>query len=189
MKISLTNLFLVLLLLISGFFLLNIYEDKRELKIEIAELEKEIRSEKDHSILYDKTKEFIEKSSEAKHKPLLTGNALKEMEAQLEMLETENHTHGASLVDNIEIHNVYAMKTGEDSGESYAIYRIYYGDSATPIQMQQIVTLSINLKWKKDNDEYKVSNYEIHLLEDNLDKYLEEIMSKEENVGIENENE
>lgn len=190
-EITFTNIILIFVCLILFIIAFTQYTSKGELKTEIETLEKELKSEKEYNLIYEKTKQFINMSSEADHYKMLTGEAKQSYEKALDEEGKDEHNHGERTVDKIEIQNVYATKTDNDKGESYAIYRVFYGnnpDVVTPIGNQRILTLTLHTKWTKEDDEYKVYSYKIDLLKDNLDDHLKELANEEKDQeGADNE--
>lgn len=168
---------LVLILTIVIAFAFNFYNKQAELKDEINSLQKDLENERDYNKLYDNTKKFIDLASNGEHLSMLSGKAKNEMESFLEEKGVNNHHH-ESLVENIELLNVFATKTEKDKGESYAMYRVYFENTNAPVEFQEIQTLSLHAKWEKVDSEYKVYDYKIHLLKDTLDEYIKEQIEK-----------
>lgn len=175
-KVTLLTFFLIIAVIALGVLVFNQWDKNSELITEIDRLKNHLELEQEDSLLYDETLKFINLLNHGKHASMVTGDLKEELEAQLEEDPKENH--GMNLVEKTEINNVYAVKTGSDTGESYGIFRVYYGmDSSveTPITQQQILSLTIHLKWIKKDGFYKVYDYEVGFLKDTMDDYIEEL--------------
>lgn len=163
----------VLLTLIS----VNLWLEQSEYKKEIQELKQVIEEEKaknkvnEDTDLYEQTENFIDSLSNGNIMNMLTSTAQKRLETQLKEQGIDYHD-STPLVGTVEIFHVYAVKTSDNTAKSFAIYRTYY-DYDIPSR-QQIITMSIKLDWKIENNEYKVDDYEFQLLENSLDDYLKE---------------
>lgn len=182
-KSTTINIILGLLLIILGALALSQYNERKNLENIIDELNKELDSEREYNEIYANTKRFIELSGNANHSALLTGKAKEEFEEALKNKGLNAQNHVEAIIEDVQILNVYGTKTGNETGESYAIYQIHYGNSDeydTPLAMQRVLTLSLHAKWEKVDNTYKVYDYQIHLLEDSLDKYLRELAQEYE---------
>lgn len=184
-KFSITNLILIFVSLILFIITVTQISAKNDLIVELESKEMELKLEKEHKKLYDITTEFIKDSSKGEHYQYLTGKAKKSFENQLEQSgkEPHDHYHGETLVDSIDINNIYAVKTDKEYGESFSIYKVTYGNSTeydTPTNMQQILTFTLQAKFQKVDGEYKVYSYKIDLLKDSLDEYIQEVGDKDD---------
>ncbi|MBU8732520.1 hypothetical protein KM915_20950 [Cytobacillus oceanisediminis] len=180
-NISIGNFILACICLCLIFLAFSFQSDKNELKTEINELKKQIKQEQEAEKVYDKTIEFIEKSSVAKHKSLLTGKALEEFKkAVKEKGHDDDHNHPSNVLDKVEVQNVFTVMESNKQVKSYAIYRVFYNNnpSTDMINTQRILTLTMISYWKNTKDGYKVFDYKIDVLQDSLDEYLKEISNQ-----------
>lgn len=178
-ELTFTNIILIFVALIFFIIAYSQFTSKSELNKEVESLNEKLEKEKEYNNLYNLTKQFIELSNEGEHYTLLTGEAKSSYERALEQLGKEEHYHVRRTVDNVEVLNVYAVKTGDSEGESFAIYRVYYGNNPeveTPITKQQILTMTLQAKWIKEEEGYKVYSYKIDLLQDSLDEYMRNLI-------------
>lgn len=184
MKISLSNVILIAILLLISFLYYSSFSEKRDLKTEITQLKNELKKEKETSNLYELTKTFIQKSSEAKHGDMLTGQAKQDYQQAIQNKEV-NTDQEHNTVDHVDIQNVFVVKTKDEEIKSFAIYRVFYNNnpSSHDITTQRILDLTLIANWKKEKNQFKVSNYEINLLQDSNDKYLKELNKEKVNGG------
>jgi hypothetical protein len=183
-KISLLSFVLFLMILILSFFTSSLLSNQQELEEEILSLKSELEQEQDMEKVSELTKEFIEKSSEAKHGDLLTGQAKKDFKEALEKHGAKWDYHGGSVLENMEVRNVFAIRTGDNKARSYAIYQVAYANNpdSDEITTQRILNLTLIAEWDKTKNGYKVEEYKIELLKDSLDEYMNQL-SKESEVG------
>lgn len=172
-NITTVNILMVFAFVIFSLISLKLWLKQEEYEETIDKLNIQLEKEKEDTLLFEKTKDFIISISSGNYE-MLTSSAKKQLEERLNEQGIDYHGHDHSILDKIEIYNVYAFKTSENTATSYGIYRTYYDldDSDIPSR-QQILTLSIQIEWIKEGNEYKVNKYEFQLLKDSLDEYLQ----------------
>lgn len=184
-SITSANILMIFALVILSIISLNLWMEQEDYEKEIEVLKTQLELEKEDTLLYEKTKEFINKIANGNFYEMLTSTAQEQLEKRLEEQGTDYHESGA--LANVEIFNINAFKTSEDTAISYGIYRIYYDlDKEFDIPArQQIITMAIKINWKKEKNEYKVNKYEFNLLKDSLDSYLQDSLHEgdHENEG------
>jgi hypothetical protein len=167
MKITVTNLVLVVLLLIAGSFSFLLYTDLQEAKATIEKY-------KDIEKLNQQSEDFIRALIYGKHKKYLTGE-------QLEKYETGEKEYGTpteksmAKVNELKIQQLFTkrVKNKDNEAESYAIVQVRYetGDS-NQFGDDYIHTLAINSHWVKESKDWKVDRLEMSLLKDSRDEML-----------------
>lgn len=178
---TIANIILMFAVVLLTLISVNLWLEQSEYKKEIQELKQVIEEEKakntvnEDTDLYEETENFIDSLSNGNIMNMLTSTAQKRLETQLKEQGIDYHD-STPLVGTVEIFHVYAVKTSDNTAKSFAIYRTYYDlDNNYDIpSRQQIITMSIKLDWKIENNEYKVDDYEFQLLENSLDDYLKE---------------
>lgn len=178
---TIANIILMFAVVLLTLISVNLWLEQSEYKKEIQELKQVIEEEKakntvnEDTDLYEETENFIDSLSNGNIMNMLTSTAQKRLETQLGEQGIDYHD-STPLLGTVEIFHVYAVKTSDNTAKSFAIYRTYYDlDNNYDIpSRQQIITMSIKLDWKIENNEYKVDDYEFQLLENSLDDYLKE---------------
>lgn len=178
---TIANIILMFAVVLLTLISVNLWLEQSEYKKEIQELKQVIEEEKakntvnEDTDLYEETENFIDSLSNGNIMNMLTSTAQKRLETQLKEQGIDYHD-STPLLGTVEIFHVYAVKTSDNTAKSFAIYRTYYDlDNNYDIpSRQQIITMSIKLDWKIENNEYKVDDYEFQLLENSLDDYLKE---------------
>lgn len=181
-KITFSNLMLVLLLAVISSLYITSFSDIKDLKNENDELEKKLKEEKQVSVLYERTKEFIEKASVAEHEDFLTGEAKENLENAKAEHGDDYHDDSHNTLDRLNFINVSVVKTKNDGIKSYVIYQAFYNNNpeTDDITTQRILTMSVVTDWKKENGQYKVFNYTVDLLQDSADEFLKDLSSNNE---------
>ncbi|AEA19237.1 TPA: hypothetical protein QCW10_006032 [Bacillus thuringiensis] len=178
-KIPIINFLLILFLVISSLYSFSVYKKNKEINNDIHLLEEKLKKEKEISVIYDRSKEFIEKSSIADHGDMLTGQAKEMFEDAIKQKEREGaeDSRSHSILERTDIDHIFAVKTGDNTAKSYAIYKSIYNSNpyATDSMPQQVMTLTMIVDWEKVNGEYKVSDYRINVLKNSLDDYLKSL--------------
>jgi hypothetical protein len=181
-NITLVNLILILSLVFISSLFLSSFSEKKELKSEIYHLKKELEDEKKTSVIYEKTKIFLEKLSSADHGDMLTGIAKETFEEAKKEHSKDLDHHGVSALDHIEVRNIFIAKMKDDNYKAFAIYRVYYNKNlqASDIKTQRIFDLTLIADWKKSKSTYKVFDYKMDILRDSLDQHLKEMANQKE---------
>lgn len=183
-KISLLSFGLILVILALSFFTSSLYSGKQDLEKKVSSLKSELEQEQEMKKVSELTREFIEKSSEAKHGDLLTGQAKKDFEKALEEHGAKWDYHGGSVLENVEVRNVFAIRTGDNKARSYAIYQVAYANNpnSDEITTQRLLNLTLIAEWDKTKKGYKVEEYKIEVLKDSLDDYMNQLSKEGEKV-------
>lgn len=181
-KITFSNLMLVLLLAVISSLYITSFSDIKALKNENEELKKKLKEEKEVSVIYERTIEFIEKASVAEHGDFLTGEAKENLENAKAEHGDDYHDDIQNTLDRLDIKNVSVVKTKDDGIKSYAIYQAFYNNNpkTDDITTQRILTMSVVANWKKENGQFKVFNYTVDLLQDSADEFLKDLSSENE---------
>ncbi|MEC2559494.1 hypothetical protein P9W86_23070, partial [Bacillus cereus] len=114
-KIPIINFLLILLLVISSLYSFSVYKKNKEINNDIHLLEEKLKKEKEISVIYDRSKEFIEKSSIADHGDMLTGQAKEMFEDAIKQKEREGaeDSRSHSILERTDIDHIFAVKTGD----------------------------------------------------------------------------
>lgn len=182
-KLSVTNIILGFFLIFSLVFNFTLYNKQGELKARIDVQGEQIKKQETTNGLNEFSEEFIKALSTGEHSKYLTGDA-KEAYEQALSNEGEEHNHmepETNILENYKIQNLYSYRLGENQGKTYAIFQSDYSmnidDTSEQGQIFSRMYTAI-FDWELQGDEYKVSNFEIQLLEDGLDKYMRELAEK-----------
>lgn len=169
MRITVTNLVLVTLLLITGSFSFLLYTNLQEAK---ATIEKYQDIEK----LNQRSEDFIRALIYGKHKKYLTGEQLEKYETGEKEYGTPTEKNMAE-VNEMKIQQLFTkkIKNKDNEAESYAIVQVRY-ETGDPNKYgdDYIHTLTVNSHWVKDAGEWKVDHLEMSLLKDSRDEMLRE---------------
>ena len=167
MRITVTNLVLVTLLLITGSFSFLLYTNLQEAK---ATIEKYQDIEK----LNQRSEDFIRALIYGKHKKYLTGEQLEKYETGEKEYGTPTEKNMAE-VNEMKIQQLFTkkIKNKDNEAESYAIVQVRY-ETGDPNKYgdDYIHTLTVNSHWVKDAGEWKVDHLEMSLLKDSRDEML-----------------
>ncbi|MCM3227558.1 hypothetical protein [Terribacillus saccharophilus] len=183
------NIFSFVAILALVVYVLQVRSDIEKIKGESAEWEGIAKSEQEVPDLNKRAESFLDDLTHGESKKYLTGLALDNYNAALKEEEEEhgeefhNHNHIDTSEQDLEIIQTSTEKTDLEEAKSTILYKLEY---TSPFDVEdaglvdkRILTLSINIKWVKDDDEYKVERYEVTLLEDNLDQYLASLNGKD----------
>lgn len=167
MRITVTNLVLIVLLLIAGSFSFLLYTNLQEAK---ATIEKYQDIEK----LNQRSEDFIRALIYGKHKKYLTGEQLEKYETGEKEYGTPTEKNMAE-VNEMKIQQLFTkkIKNKDNEAESYAIVQVRY-ETGDPNKYgdDYIHTLTVNSHWVKDAGEWKVDHLEMSLLKDSRDEML-----------------
>ena len=141
LEVTLTNIILTILILILGITSLTFYSNQDELRDEASKLKDQLKEEKEISIVFEETKQFIKQASVGNHYEFLVGKAKEEYEKALEDLgkDVDMDDHGERVFDSVDIKNVFVEKTGGDKATSYAIYLVKYNNKKHLVSIRYLM--------------------------------------------------
>lgn len=166
MKVSLTNIILVILLLAAAGLSFIFYTDLREVKEVIAKYE-------DIEELNIRSEQFIKDFVRGNYKEYLTGAELTKYESVKE--ETYQHQEVVHGIEEIKIKQLFTktLEDNDEKAESYAIVEIRYETGHSESYADDFFqTLTLKTNWKKVSEDWKINQLEVSLLGDSRDEVL-----------------
>lgn len=167
------------LLLISLIIIMNFHNNIIELENKVEKWRSIAISEKEVPEINDLAKEFLEQLNEGRAKKYFSKEALKSFLAKEK--ESDNHVHDddTSTGDQtIDILIATTQKEDLNKANSTIIYKLIYqspfDEAEKGVIDQRVLTMGININWIKEDQKYKVNDFNVQLLKDNLDDYLSE---------------
>ena len=186
-KQFLWNVVSAIAVLILTILIFDYQSNENDLKADIEKWKKIAESEQEVPNINKEANNFLKALTSASHSKYLTDQALKEYQSEIEEHEEEEHNHADVGEQTIDILNTTTEKVNQDEATSVILYQVLYkspfDSEESGIIDQRILTLVLNIDWKKEDDIFKVDKYNMNLLQDNLDDYLFELSQK----GDENE--
>lgn len=176
------NIISFLLILTLSILAVDMKSNQDDMKSEINKWKSIAKSEQEVPKINEEAKSFIKALNKASHQKYLTGEALEDYEREIKEHSEEAHMHGDTGEQTINILQVNTEKTEQNQAESVILYQVLYkspfdSEEAGVID-QRVLTLLLNIDWKKEENKYKVNKYELQLLQDNLDEYLSSLSKK-----------
>mgnify|MGYP001195766974 CR=1 FL=1 len=156
MKVSLTNLILIILLITVSALAITFYTDLQEAKNIIKKYE-------DIEGLTKKTADFVKNFVRGKgYEEYLTGAELKKYKS----IEETTLGHSAVNVEKINIKQLFTktIDHNHSQAESYAVVEVRYTEYCQ--------TLVLKSNWIKDSEQWKINHLEVSLLGDSQDEIL-----------------
>ncbi|WP_068505915.1 hypothetical protein [Paenibacillus kribbensis] len=141
--------------------------------VELQQSKKVIAEYKDIELLNQRSEEFAKAYAKGKHKDFLTPEA----DSKFKKMESEKYVNldaQDSGLETVDIQQLFTKKAAEDGeAESFATVAIRYEmDKSKTFGDDYFQTLSINSKWKKVNNVWKVNDVKVSLLGDSSDDDL-----------------
>lgn len=168
--------FVVLLVLLILF--VNERQDRIHFQDETANWKAIAQKEQTVPSVDKKAQEFVKALNEGKHEEMLTGSALEEYELALED-DSEFHDHEEEDIDtSLQSVNILlsSTRTQEDGLSSEVLYQVLYkgffDNKETGMVDQRILTIVMNIDWQKNGKEYKVGEYSVQMIDDNIDDVI-----------------
>jgi hypothetical protein len=179
------NIFSFVTILICLIVIVNSKSNENDLRSKIDKWKTIAESEREVPDLNDQAKQFLKDLNKGKSKKYLTGDALK---GYKKAKENEGHEHDEEELDTSgqSVNILYATteKTDIDKAKSVILYKLTYkspfDEKGKGVIDQRILTMSIEIDWIKEDKTYKVNDYNVQLLKDNLDEYLSSLGKKDE---------